>query len=84
MSKANQDTEDGWCVASTKPLSKSRIPHNAEHKGMDVIKKIESYISKAKKFKHTESILIDLLGLKDITQELNSQGHKLNPQWIIK
>jgi hypothetical protein len=90
MSNVVEDIAEGWCVKVTKSTAKKKhvSPHgrnnnlNHQHHGQDIIKKIENYIIKAKKFKDPEQLLYDLEEVRDITIQLHNSSNIL--EWTTK
>jgi hypothetical protein len=91
MSNVVEDIAEGWCVKVTKSTVKKKYvtPHGCnnklnqqQHHGQDIIKKIENYIIKAKKFKDPEQLLYDLEEVREITVQLHNSSNIL--EWTTK
>ena len=85
MSSATEDNSEGWRVKLTKSTAKKQQTNRIvvpQHNSPDVIKKIESYISKAKKLKDSEILLRDLQEVKSITLKVYKGIPRL--EWTMK
>jgi hypothetical protein len=91
MSNVVEDIAEGWCVKVAKSTAKKKYvtPHhecnnniNQQHHSQDIIKKIENYINKAKKFTDPEQLLCDLKQVKEITVQLHKSCNIL--EWTTK
>jgi hypothetical protein len=90
MSNVVEDIAEGWCIKVTKSTAKKKdvTPNgcnnnlNQQHRGQDIIKKIENYINKAKKFTEPEQLLYDLEKVKEIAVQLHISSNIL--EWTTK
>ena len=81
-----EDIAEGWCVKVTKSTAKKKHVSNNnlshQHRGQDIIKKIENYINKAKRFTDPEQLLYDLQEVREITLQLHNSSNIL--EWTTK
>jgi hypothetical protein len=86
MSNIVESNSEGWSIKVTKSKATVKKQHGLNntslHDGPDMIKKIENYISKAKKLKDSEQLLCDLQEVKEIT--IKVYKNSVNLEWTIK